>query len=153
MSSTETKYVRGDSDSNPDESADYVLDKTVTKTDQETYNLGVPNTGPYRRLHITLADGFVANDGTDTEAVTVEVVDGLEVARGAELTDATVLDYDGDVTMSIDGVEVVKTLANGSVSFNLTAEKSAGKTIDIVAKSLADHPAESDSATIEVVSA
>lgn len=108
---------------------------------------------PARHLRLSVNDYQVSNDGTDTEAVTVEVVDGLEVARGADPSDATVLDYNGDVTMSIDGVEVMKTLTNGSVSFGLTAEKSAGETIDIVAKSLADHPAKSARVFIEVVSA
>lgn len=106
----------------------------------------------YRHLNVTLADGTVVNDDTDDEAVSIEIIDGLEVVRGTTTTDATVLDYNGDVTISVDGAEMTKTLSNGSVSFDVTTEKPAGSTIKIVAETLGDHPAESDSATIEVVS-
>lgn len=107
---------------------------------------------PYRKLHVSLSDGQVANDDTDTETVSVAVVDGLEVARGTDPAEATVLDYDGDVALTIDGVKTTKTLSGGGVTFDVTTTKDAGETIEIVAGSLADHPAESDSATIEVVS-
>lgn len=106
---------------------------------------------PYHKLRAETEDGEIAGDGQDTETVTIEVVDGLEIARGSEADPAAVLDYDGDVTLSIDGVETTKALTDGSVSFEVTTEKLAGSTIEIVAESLADHPAESDSATIEVV--
>lgn len=108
---------------------------------------------PFRVFRVTLEDGQVANDDGDTETVSVKVVDGLEVARGAAHTDATVLDYDGDVTISVDGQQTTKTLTNGSVSFDITTDKAAGSEIEVSAESLADHPAESDSTTIEVVSA
>lgn len=104
---------------------------------------------PYRVCHVTLVDGQLTNDGTDTETITIDVVSGLDVTRGDS---PTKLDYDGDVTLTIDGVETTKTLTNGSVSFDVTTKKLSGSTIKIVAESLADHPAESDSATIEVVS-
>ena len=106
---------------------------------------------PYRHLRLSLDDGSAVNDGSDIETVTIEVVDGLEVARGTGPAEATVLDYNGDVTLRIDDSEVVKTLSNGSVSLDLTTEKPAGSTIEIVAESLADHPAESDRVEIEVV--
>jgi len=108
---------------------------------------------PYRVLVVTFADVQGSNDGTDSETVTVEVVNGLEVARGTDADDATVLDYDGDVTISVDGATTTKTSTNGSISFDLTTDKPAGSEIEIVAESLADHPAERDSATIEVMSA
>lgn len=108
---------------------------------------------PARHLRLSLADGQLTNDGADVETVTVEVVDGLEVVRGTDPADATVLNHDGDVTLTIDDVEMTKTLAKGSVAFDLTTEKPAGSTIEIVAESLADHPAESDRAEIEVIQA
>jgi len=107
---------------------------------------------PYRRFVVTLDDGRVINDETDTETVTVYVVDGLEVARGTDPREAAVLDYDGDVTLTIDGVETTKTLSNGTVSFDVTTDKPAGSTIKVEADSLTDHPSESDSVEIEVVS-
>lgn len=108
---------------------------------------------PYRHLTVTASDRQVTNDSTDTETVTVSVVDGVKVSRGTDPAEATVLDYSGDVTMRIDGVETTKTLTGGSVSFDLTTEKPAGSTIEVGAVGLADHPAESDSVEIEVVSA
>jgi len=74
---------------------------------------------------------------------------GLDVSRGDS---PTVLDYNGDVIITVDGQQTTKTLTNGSVEFDLTTDKSAGTEIEIIAESLADHPAESDRATIEVVS-
>jgi len=107
---------------------------------------------PFRQLLVRLNDGQVTNSGTDTETVTINVVDGLEVARGTDPNNATVLGYEGGLTVSIDGVETTKTLSNGTVSFDLTTDKPAGSTITVIAESLADHPAESDSVEIEVVS-
>jgi len=108
---------------------------------------------PYRHLHLSLADAQVTNDGTDTETVTISVVDGLDVARGDVPENATVLDHSGDVILFVDGQQTTKTLTNGKVEFDLTTDKPAGSEIEIVAESLADHPAESDSAIIKVVSA
>lgn len=137
MSSTE--YVHNDGD-------DYVTEQVDTGNQvAEVYGHI-----PYRHLLVTVSDGQIANDGEDTETVTVEAVDGLEVARGTDPTEASVLDYDGDMTVTVDGQEVTKTLTNGSVEFDITTEKSAGSTIEIVAESLVDHPAKSDSVTIEV---
>jgi len=105
----------------------------------------------YRWLSVSLSDGQVATGGTDTETVTVSAVNGLKVVRGTDPTDATVLSHDGDVTVIIDGTETTKTLSDGSVSFDLMTTKSAGSEIEIVAKSLLDHPADPDRAIIEVV--
>lgn len=104
-----------------------------------------------RWMHLNYDDGQIQNN-TDTETIVITVVDGLEVVRGTHPTNATVLDYNGDVNLSVDGTTTTKTLTNGSVSFDLTTDKPAGSEIEIVAESLADYPAESDSATIEVVS-
>lgn len=105
--------------------------------------------GAFRHLHIETDKQQIQNDNTDTETVTVKAVNGLDVARG---NSPTVLDYDGDLTLSVDGQQTTKTLTNGSVSFDIITDKSAGSEIEVVAESLSDHPAESDSATIEVVS-
>jgi len=105
---------------------------------------------PYRRLRVTPTDGTLINDGSATETVTVAVVNGLEVARGTKPSNATVLSYDGDVTLAVDGSQTVKTLSNGSVSFGVTTTKSVGSEIKIIAESLNNHPAERDSAVVEV---
>lgn len=139
MSSIEFIHKDGD---------DYVTEQVTT--DAQTAE--IYGSLPYRVLRITLGDGQVLNDGSDTETITVSVVDGLEVVRRTDSANATVLDYDGDVSLSVDGEKVSKTLTNGSVEFDITTDKPAGSEIEIVAESLADHVAESDSATIEVVS-
>lgn len=139
MSSTEYKHSNGD---------EYITELTHTDT-QTAKTVGHI---PCRHINVSISDGQLFNNNTDIETVSIRVMDGLEVARGADLENATVLDYGGDVTLSIDGVETTKTLTDGSVSFDLTTDKPAGSTIKIVAESLADHPAETDSATIEVVS-
>jgi len=109
-----------------------------------------PEYSPRRHLQLSVSEGQLKNDGKDSATVTIKVVSGLDVARG---DDPTVLDHDGDVTLSVDGQQTTKTLTNGSVSFDLTTDKPAGSEIEIVAESLVDHPTERDSATIEVVSA
>jgi hypothetical protein len=108
---------------------------------------------PARHFRVTSSGGTVANDGIGVETITVEVVDGLEIARGIAPDDTTTLNYSGDVTLTIDGVETIKTLTDGSVSFGLTTEKPAGSVIKIAAESLTDHPVESDRVEIEVVQA
>jgi len=133
-----TEYEHNDED-------DYVTE--LTHTDNQT----AETFGhiPYHQFCVLLSDNQFTNNNTTSETVTIEVVNGLEVARG---DDPTVLDYDGDVAFSVNGQQTTKTLTNGSVSFDLTTDKPAGSEIEIVAESLADHPAESDIATIEVVS-
>ena len=108
---------------------------------------------PFRICRVLVGGREIRNDGTDTTMVTVKIVDGLEVTRGTDSAEATVLDCEGDVTLTIDGVETTKTLTDGSVSFDITTEKPAGSTIEIEAESLADHPAEGDRAEIEVIQA
>jgi len=136
MSSTEYIHNNGDG---------YVTELTHTESQTaETYGHI-----PYRQLCVSLSDGQIPNDATATETVTVKVVSGLDVARGDP---PTVLDYNGDVTLSVDGQQITKNLTNGKVTFDLSTTKSAGAEIEVVAESLANHPATSDSATIEVVS-
>lgn len=104
----------------------------------------------YRRLEISVSDGGLTTGGSDTETVTVRAISNLDYHSNDR---DTTLDIDKSVTVIIDGQGVTKTLSGGSVSFDLTTQKPAGSEIEIVAESLADHPAESDSATIEVVEA
>lgn len=108
---------------------------------------------PFLHLCVTVQDGKIKNNGSDTETISISVVDGLEIVRGTDPTEATVLAYDGDANIKFDGQQATKTVTNGSVEFELTTDKPAGSEIKIVAESLADHPAERDSATIEVISA
>lgn len=129
----------------------YINELTTTPTRENNPSIA-EKWRPYRRLRLSPNESQLLNDGADKETVTIEVVDGLEVARGTDPSNATVLSYDGDVTLTFDGVEMTKMFTNGSVSFDLTTEKPAGSEIEIVAESLADHPAESDRAVIEVVS-
>lgn len=132
----------------------YEANGDFVRAEGETPNqiFAFPHFSALKYLNVSLSDRGVVSDGTDFETVTISVVDGLEVARGTDPAEATVLDYSGDVTLSVDGSTTSKTLTNGTVSFDLTTDKPAGTEIEIVAESLADHPAESDSATIEVVS-
>jgi hypothetical protein len=104
---------------------------------------------PYHRLRISHDDGVITNNGTDTETITVEVVDGVQVAR--ENTPADVLGYDGDVTVEIDGAETTKSVTDGSVSFDLTTSKPAGAKIAVQAVELNATPSDSDSVSIEVI--
>lgn len=137
-----TKYTHNDGDEHVTEQVD-----TGNQVAEVTGHIS------HRHLTVTVSDDQVANDGSDTETVTINVVDGLGVARGTDPADATVLDYSGDVTLRVDGVETTKTLTSGSVEFDVTTEKPAGSEIQIEAVGLADHPAESDGATIEVIQA
>jgi len=105
----------------------------------------------YRQFRISVSDGEISNDGKNTETVTVEVVDGLEVARGTDTADATVLDVNDDAILAVDGSEQTVTISAGTGSVDLTTTKEAGSTIKIEAVELSSHPADRDSATIEVV--
>jgi len=128
-------------------------DDHVTETvETESQTAEIRGHLPFRVLSTGLEDGAIINDGSDTETVTISVVDGLEVAQGTNPANATMIAVDGDVTLSVDGQQTTKTLTGGSVSFDLTTDKPAGSVIAIVAESLADRPTEPDSATIEVVS-
>lgn len=127
---------------------DYVLEE-IDKESQTALR----KIGPYRVFRVSTDDAQVANDGTDTETVTVDVVDGLEVARGTDFADAAVLDVDDDATLLVDGVGQTVTITAGTGSIDVTTTTSAGSSIEIVAESLASAPADSDTAEIEVVSA
>lgn len=106
----------------------------------------------YRWLHVSLSDTTILNDGSDSVTVTIEVIDGFEIATGTNRSNATVLPFDGDVYVEVDGAETTKTLSGGSLSFDVTTTKDSGSTIDIQATNLASVEAESHSATIEVTS-
>jgi len=142
MSSTENiEYVRETGD-------DFVTERDYRWTGGEYAE--IRGHIPYRRLQVTPTDGTLISDGSATETITVTVVDGLEIARGTSPSNATVLDYDGDVMLSVDGSQTVKTLSNGSVSFDVTTTKSAGSEIKIIAESINNHPTDRDSAVVEV---
>jgi hypothetical protein len=137
MSSISYHHKQGD---------DYVTERIDTGTQTAELKGHIP----YRRLQVTPTDGTLINDGSATETVTVTVVDGMEVARGTKPSNATMLGYDGDVTLFVDGSQTVKALSNGSVSFDLTTTKSAGSEIKIIADSINNHPTDRDSAVVEV---
>lgn len=124
-------------------------DEYVTET-VETDSQTVEKVGhiPYHQLRLATDDGQLTSGGTDTETITVEVVDGLQRARGD--TPADVLPYDGDVTIEIDGAETTKTVTDGSVSFDISTSKPAGASIAVRAVGLNNHPADTDSVSIEV---
>jgi hypothetical protein len=103
---------------------------------------------PYHHLLISSDDGQLINDGTDTERITVEVVDGLQVARGET---PAVLSYDGDVTLEIDGAETTKSVSAGTANFDITTSKSASAEITVRAVGLNNHPSDSDDVSIEVI--
>jgi len=129
-----------------DQNDDYVTEQIDTGTQIAELHGHIP----YRKLRVAPTDGSLINDGSATETVTVTVIDGLEIARGTKPSNATVLSYDGDVRLSVDGSQTVKTLSNGSVSFDVTTTKSAGSEIKIVAESINNHPADRDGAVVEV---
>jgi hypothetical protein len=105
---------------------------------------------PYHQFRVSNDDGELINDGSDTEVITIKLVNGLQVAR--ENRPADVLAFDGDVSVAVNGAETTKAMTDGSVSFNITTSKPAGASITVRAVGLNNHPAESDSAAIEVIS-
>jgi len=135
MSSTEYERRAGD---------DYVTELVHTEAQTaEAYGHI-----PYRLLSVSVDDGQITNDGTDAETVKVECLSNLDMVSNNR---KTVLSYDGDVTLFVDGQQTTKTLTNGSVEFELTTDKPAGSEIEIIADSVIDHPAEADRVSIEVV--
>lgn len=134
-----TEYVLNDGD-------DYVTEKVTT--DAQTAE--VYGHLPYRVFHVTTDGGTITNDGEDTVAVTISVVDGLEIARGTDRQNATVLDVSDDVSLTVNGADITKSLENGTMSFDVTTTKTAGGMVDITAVSLVNHPAGRDTAEIEV---
>jgi len=122
----------------------------LVETDVQTAE--VRGTNPARVLRVSTAgDGQLVNDGSATETLRVEVVDGLRVARGTDPADADVLDVDDDATLVVDGSEQTLTLMEGSGTLDVSTTAAAGSTIDVVARELASHPAESDRTQIDVV--
>ena len=106
---------------------------------------------PYRHIVLTNGDGVILSDNTDTETVRVSVVDGLEVARGTDPAEATVLAEDHTATVEIDGSPVEVSITDGSGTKEITTTKSAGSTISVEAVGLDGVPVESSNRkTIEV---
>lgn len=114
MSSTSYEHRDGD---------DYVTE--VVDTGTQTAEIRGPI--PYRQFRVSVDDGQVRNDGADTETVTVEIVDGLEVARGTDPTDASVLPVDATARVNIDGAEVSVSLTGGSGTRDVTTTKARGR--------------------------
>jgi hypothetical protein len=104
---------------------------------------------PYRQFRVSATDAQLTADSADTEEITVELVTGLQVARGETPADA--LAYDGDVTLTIDGAEIIKTMTDGSVSFDISTSKPAGVSVTVQAVGIPEHPTKSDSVSIEVI--
>jgi len=126
-------------------------DYVTEQVDTETQIAELYGHIPYLQLQAIPTDGSLINDGSATETVTVKAINGLEVARGTDPSSATVLNYDGNVTLTVDGVETTKTLASGTTEFNLTTGKTAGSTIIIEALSVEGVPAGNATAEIEVI--
>lgn len=120
----------------------------VVETDNQTAEVQGPI--PYRHGHLSLADGSVVNDGTDTETVTVEIVDGLAVAQGTAPADATTLAEDATATLEIDGTTVDVSLTGGTGTKDITTTKSDGATIEVELVGLSTGPVDGDRVTIEV---
>jgi hypothetical protein len=99
-------------------------------------------------LRLSVSDTQLTNDGSDTVTVTATLVNEF-VDPTQPFDDIAVLDRDDDLTVIVDGSEMTKTLSGGTLSFDITTEKSAGTNIDIAA----DHPDVSGTAnaTIEVI--
>jgi hypothetical protein len=133
-----------------DESGEYLnkLIETSTSTDKNNPAV-VHQFRPYHQLRLSVDDGELINDGTDTETVTVELIDGLQVVRGN--TPADVIDAAGDVILKIDGGEITKSLIDGAVSFEISTSKPIGSTIVVRVAEVNSHPSDSESVSINVV--
>jgi len=133
-----------------DKGSDYITEsvKTNTQTAETVGHL------PYRVLRLSLSDGKIVNDGAETETVTVKVVDGLEIARGTNRGDATLLDYNGTVTVEIDGAEHSVSISGGVGSLDYATTQTAPTTVNVQAVALDAKPVDSsDVKTIEVTQA
>lgn len=124
--------------------------KEIVETESQTAT--IEGHLKYRVLSVSVSKDKIINDGVDTVTVTITVLDGLDIARGTDPGAATVLDYDGNVSILIEGNEMTKLATNGTVQFELTADKTAGSSLECVAVGLDGHPAEGDREVIEVVS-
>jgi len=126
--------------------------KKAEETDDQEYS--IPFWSPLKRLRLIYEDGQLTNDDTDTETVTLEVVDGLEIARGADPAEATVLDYDGTATVEIGGAEHSVSINGGTGTLDYATTQPAPATVDMQATALADVPAEvSNLRTIKLIQA
>jgi hypothetical protein len=99
-------------------------------------------------IRLSVSDTQLANDGTDAVTVAVTLVNEF-VDPTQPFDDIAILDRNENLAMTVDGSEMTKTLSNGTLSFDVTTQKSAGTSIDISA----DHPDVSAtvSARIEVI--
>jgi hypothetical protein len=130
-----------------DDTDDFVTEKVTT----DVQTAEIYGHIPYRVFVVSLAGGQVANDGEAVETVTVSVVDGLEVARGTDSPEATVLDYDGEATVEIAGTEHSVSISGGTGTLDYATTQPAPATVDVQATALSDVPAESSNVrTIEV---
>lgn len=105
----------------------------------------IPQYKPVKKLQISVSDNQITD--SNSVSVSVRLVDNLSRLRGTD----NIITTNSDVIIRIDGSETTKTLTDGSVSWELTTDKPAGSEIEVEAVGLADHPAESDRTTIEVV--
>jgi hypothetical protein len=126
---------------------DYVTEITET----ETQTAKTRGHLPYRVARLSLEDGQLANDGTDTETVTVEIVDGLAVARGE--TPAVLDAESGTLTLSIDGAEVSVPIDGGTGTKAVTTTKSGGSSIEVETVGFDGGPIDADRVSIEVIQA
>lgn len=129
------------------------IDKKIDTKSENNSPAVIPNKCPYIHLRINVDKKQIINNNSDSVAVTIKTVNGIEVCHGTELTNASVVAHNGTVEIHIDEKLTTKEISDGILSFNLKTDKPTGTSINIVAESLVDDPAESDSTTIEVVSA
>lgn len=129
------------------------IDKKIDTTSENNSPAVVPNKSPYIHLRINVDKDEIKNNSSDSVTVTIETVDGMEICQGTELTNASVLKHNGTANIRINEKVTTKEISDGILSFSLKTDKPTGTSINIVAESLLDDPAESDSTTIEVVSA
>lgn len=129
------------------------IDKKLNTKSGRNSPAVIPKQSPYIHLRISVGKKEIRNDASDDVTVIIETTNGIEVCRGAELTNASVLGYNGTVKIRINEEMMMKEISDGVLSFGLKTEKPSGTSIEITAESLSDDPAESDSATIEVVGA
>lgn len=106
------------------------------------------------RLYLSISSGSLQNDGENTVTATVSVVDGLEVARGTDPSEASVLDDDQTATVEIDGSPTEVSVTDGSGTKEIKTERTAGSTITVRAVGLDNSATDiSERKTIEVTEA
>lgn len=137
----------------PDGSGDEVVEviENAGREQNATVRRGIGQM--YRQLVLMLEDGVLLNDGTETETLRVEIVNGLEIARGTDISNASLIIEDHTATLTVDGTEVDVTVTDGTGKTDITTTKSDGSTIDVQVAGLTSHAAsESNIKTIEVTS-